>query len=100
MPKSNYSDRRDANEPEIVKELERLGFYVIRMARTCGFDLLAINSKGKYIIEVKNPDTYWKLTGKEYEVESNLRTMNIPYWVITSIEDIDDMIKYGKKRTV
>jgi hypothetical protein len=96
MPKSNYSDRRDANEPEIVKELERLGFYVIKMARTCGFDLLAIGENDTYIIEVKNPDTYWKLTDAELELQSELEKRNAHYRIVESLEDIEVFINHER----
>ena len=56
MTKAKYSDKRDKNEKEIVKEFERLGYHVIRMGRTAGFDLLVIGKGKVYIIEIKNPE--------------------------------------------
>ena len=59
---------RDANEPEIVAEFERLGFYVIRMPRDAGFDLLCLGEDNiKMLVEVKNPEYSAKLTEKEIE---------------------------------
>jgi Holliday junction resolvase len=98
MPKSSYSDKRDQNEPEIVKEFERLGFYVIRMARTAGFDLLVIGQGMTLIVEVKNPDggTY---TIKEIELRGICAIKNVNYYVIVSVSEVEDLLR-NAKRTV
>ena len=56
MPKSNYSDRRDGNEPRIVDEFVRLGFHVIRQPRTAGFDLLCFGFGKVFIVEVRDSE--------------------------------------------
>ena len=98
MSKSNYSDKRDQNEPEIVKEFERLGFYVIRQPRTAGFDLLVIGQGMTLIVEVKNPEggTY---TEKEMQLRGICAIKNVFYYVIVSVSEVEDLL-INAKRTV
>ena len=91
-PKSNYADKRDANEPEIVREFERLGYHVIRMPRTAGFDLLVIGSGQTLIVEVKNPEYSCTLTEKEIEIQQTCNRYGVNYHVISDIRQVGDII--------
>lgn len=81
MTKANYSDKRDKNEPEIVAEFERLGYHVIRMGRTAGFDLLVIGNGKSHIVEVKNPESC-KFTKAELILQQACISRGVDYNVV------------------
>jgi hypothetical protein len=97
MPKSNYSDRRDANEPEIVKEFERLGFYVIRQPRTGGFDLLLIGYGKAHIVEIKSPGSEKNFTSNEISTCRKCNDSEVKYNVISSVEGARDFAEDAKR---
>jgi len=88
---------RDTNEPEIVAEFERLGFYVIRMPRDAGFDLLVMGEGMKIIVEVKNPETSWMWTKAEDELAKILNRKKIDYWTIEYKEEIPEVLGYERR---
>lgn len=69
MALARYSNRRDANEPQIVYELEAIGALVIRMDEPC--DLLVKYEGRVYLLEVNNPNAanakYRKRTKKQLD---------------------------------
>ena len=59
MSKNRYSARADANQPEIVKQLRKMG-----MSVQCNMDDILIGWKGKnYWIEIKDPAKTLKKDG-------------------------------------
>ena len=81
MTKANYSDKRDKNEPEIVKEFEKLGYHVIRMGRTAGFDLLVIGKGKTYIVECKNPENI-HFTQAELNLQYECESRGVAYHIV------------------
>ena len=75
-------DRRDANEAEIIAELERQGWDVTRQDRWAGFDLLAVRGSRSRIIEVKNPRTRWKLTAREVAKQAAVESAGAEYEIV------------------
>ena len=55
MTLARYSNRRDANEPEVIEALEKCGFAVDRVSAKGIPDLLVSRRGNFYPIEVKMP---------------------------------------------
>jgi len=91
MTKSKYSDRRDKNELEIVKEFERLGYHVIRMGRTAGFDLLVIGKGKVFIIEVKNPEGF-HFTKAEEDLQLECESRGVAYHIVMFVNQIAEVV--------
>ena len=91
MTKSNYSDKRDKNEPEIVNEFERLGYHVIRMARTAGFDLLVIGKGKVYIVECKNPEGF-HFTKAEEDLQLECESRGVAYHIVMFVNQIAEVV--------
>ena len=98
--KMKHVGNRDRNEPEIVAEFECLGFYVIRMPRDAGFDLICIGKGYTYIVEVKNPEVDWKITNEELEFAKKIREYGSESYVVLDKQDVQDLISYGFSRWV
>ena len=86
--KMKHVGNRDRNEPEIVAEFERLGFYVIRQPRDAGFDLHCIGEGRSIIVEVKNPETSWSYTDSELKLMEICREMDVPYYTILYAREV------------
>jgi hypothetical protein len=59
------TNKRDANEAEIVAFWRQVGCIWIPMKPGQGFDGLLIDRSGMYIVEIKNPEVSWHLTDDE-----------------------------------
>ena len=91
--KMKHVGNRDRNEPEIVAEFERLGFYVIRMPRDAGFDLLCIGIGNILIVEVKKPSTILDLTDAELNLSDMCRLKGVDYWIVQSAEFVKHIVE-------
>ena len=93
MTKSNWSDKRDKNEAEIVAKFREFHALVIQMPRSAGYDL-QIHFGGFSLppVEVKNPATYWKLTEAEKKLKAECEKRGIRYIVITHPDEVVDVI--------
>jgi Holliday junction resolvase len=85
-------DKRDANEKEIARFLERVGCEVIRQDRHAGFDLLVIAPAGIYVCEVKNPARAWTLTDAEKEMQARIEQIGQKYNIIETVEDAAKLV--------
>lgn len=65
MAQKQYANKRDFNEPEIIKALEEFGASVIVLNK---FDLIAGYQGLTHLMEVKNPDTDWSLTSAQKKI--------------------------------
>lgn len=85
--------KTDANQPEIVKHLRKLGWYVLIISQLKNCCDLIISKNGRTIaIEVKDgskPPSQRKLTDGELKFQ---REWQGEYLVIESIEDIENKI--------
>ena len=87
------SDKRDANESELVDALRQIGCVVIPMDRHAGFDLIVVSPRtGVHIVEVKNPLRRWKLTANELETKARITHAGASYEIIETVEDVMRMV--------
>lgn len=83
-------NNRDANERAIIELLRGIGCVVWQMDRKDGFDLLVISAGDVEIVEIKNPDTKWKLTEAEEKRKAEVESVGGVYWIVT---DEDSALK-------
>jgi hypothetical protein len=90
MGKSNYADKRDANEKEIIDWLRERGCRVIQMPRGAGYDLQVFAPGGAILppVEVKNPRYNWNYETAEAELMVWCHDNNVPYETITSVDEM------------
>lgn len=98
MSKSNWYDKRDKNEAEMIAKFREYHALVIQMPRSAGYDL-QVHFGGFSLppIEVKNPETYWKFTEAEESMRAECEKCGIEYIVLTYVEKIPDIINKYKK---
>ena len=82
-----HAQKRDDNEAEILFVMWCLDYYVRQMDKTAGFDLLAVR-KLTHIVEVKNPNTYWKLTEQEKAMKGAIEEAGGKYHVIRNVNEV------------
>ena len=95
MSKNRYSARADANQPEIVKQLRKLG-----MSVQCNMDDILVGWQGKnYWIEIKDPektlnkDGSYKSTSLKDSQKKLLAEWKGQYHVCHSLEQILEVMK-------
>ena len=92
MGKSNWSDKRDANEKEIIDWLREQGCRVIQMPRGAGYDL-QVFAPGGYVfppIEVKNPRYRWEYEPAEMALLVWCHDNNLDYLTVQSVEGMQN----------
>ncbi|MCP4256754.1 MAG: hypothetical protein GY774_04405 [Planctomycetes bacterium] len=90
MKRQAYAKKRDANEPEIVEALEKIGASVERLDL---FDLL-VGYKGRtYMMEVKNPLGKNKLTESQIELMKTWK--GSPLHIVRDAETAIDILTRG-----
>ncbi len=83
MPGNKRWDaRRDANEPEIVRTYEALGYLVCRDLRV---DLLVIGQGDIFLVEVKTPTG--KLKGQQIKFIADCQARGVVVPVARTIEE-------------
>lgn len=97
MPKSGWSDKRDKNEAEIIEKFREYHALVIQMPRSAGYDL-QVHFGGFSLppVEVKNPETYWKLTDAEMQLQEECAKRGIEYIIILHPAEVVDIINRYK----
>ena len=100
MSKNRYSARADANQPEIVKQLRKLG-----MSVQCGMDDILVGWQGKnYWIEIKDPektlkkDGSYKSTALKDSQKKLLAEWKGQYSVCHSLERILEVMEWKSKQ--
>lgn len=98
MPKSSWSDKRDANEAEIIEKLREYHALVIQMPRSAGYDL-QVHFGGFSLppIEVKNPNTKWKFTENEAALMAECKRRGIEFIVIQHPAEVVEVINRYKR---
>jgi len=96
MTRPHYGARTDANQPEIVRGLRALGFFVLDVSSLAhvGFDLLVLGMHRRWLlpmllaVEVKMPGG--KLTEREAEVKAEFGRYGerAPWVKAESVEDV------------
>jgi hypothetical protein len=92
MTRPSRSNRRDANEKELLEFWRAAGCYWIPMQPGQGFDGLLIAQNGVHIIEVKNPAKKWKLTEEEKELQDKLMSLLVVYNIVQNMQDAERVI--------
>jgi len=94
MPRRR-ADRIDSNQPDIVKDLRKMGYSV-----ETGYDDILVGANGKtHWIEVKHPDTRSKKTGLIRQSEKKASQIRLEaefkgsYAIVTSLDEILELIK-------
>lgn len=86
MTINRFNARRDANEPEIITEFERLGAQVIRIDEPCD---LIVGYKGHcYLVEVKTEKG--KLTATQEKFTKEWRH---GFHIVRSTKDVQEFIE-------
>ena len=78
MRLQKYDARRDANEPEIVKALQKMGVFVTRMAKPV--DLLCIHRSRVVLAEVKMEKGVLKPAQKDFIRDAGLHGYEVKVW--------------------
>jgi hypothetical protein len=92
----NATNRRDANEREIVDLWRAAGCLWIQQPRESGFDgILLCPRTGLHVVEIKRCDIHWKLTPHEREVCQEVERRGQAYSIITNLEQAQDLIGVG-----
>lgn len=65
MKRRSYAKKRDANEPEIVEALKRVGCEVEHKDE---YDLHVYFRGREFKLEVKNPEAEWRITSKQRRI--------------------------------
>jgi hypothetical protein len=84
--------RADANQPEIVKELEKMGCSVLHLHMVGkGCPDLAVALRGRtYLVEIKNGERYWEMS----PAQDKFRLMwNAPVILIDSVESATNWVQ-------
>ena len=96
-----YAQRRDANEPEIIRAYRDVGAYVQQMDKDDGFDLLVCFRGQAHIVEVKNPRKQQTreglikmLTENELEVMRAVEATGVRYNIVTNEAEAKAVIKW------
>ena len=82
--------RRDSNEKSILAFFEGIGAAWIR--HDIGCDGFLLYAGQLYIIEIKTPATRSHLTRAERFLRLKATLCNVPYYVITSVEEAAEML--------
>lgn len=80
-----WAAKRDANEPEIVKALERAGWLVMKVSDKGAPDLLCAKKGRLVLVEVKGPKG--KLTPAQEEAHAYLAAAGVTVHVVTTPEE-------------
>lgn len=87
MSINRWSARRDENEPQIVRDLERVGAKVRRMGRPC--DLLVKFGGRVYLLEVSNPDA----VGAKYRKRDKAQLEFLDQWQVPIVHTSDEALR-------
>jgi len=89
MPRRR-SDKIDSNQPQIVKDLRRMGYSV-----ETGYDDILVGANGyTYWFEIKAPETRSKVTGLILECKKKASQIRLEaefkgsYTIVTCLDDI------------
>jgi hypothetical protein len=84
--------RADANQPEIVKELEKMGCSVLHLHTVGkGCPDLAVAFRGMtYLVEIKNGKRYWEMSPAQDKFRSE---WNAPVILIDSVESASNWVR-------
>ena len=83
----------DINQKEIVSALRKAGAIVKHVHQLKKlFDILVYYNGQTYSVEIKQ-DKKKKLTTGEIECKTDLESVGVKYWIITSIDEALEMIK-------
>ena len=80
--------RRDNNEKDLCTLIVVLGGVYIPMHESAGFDLVVIFTNGTHVVEVKNPESKWKLTEAEKDTKEAVELAGGIYHIVQTDDDI------------
>ena len=84
----------DNNQPEIVAALRKVGAIVKHVHQLKNlFDILVYYNGKTFSVEIKT-DHKKKLTQGELECKIDIESVGVKYWIITSIDEALEMIRY------
>jgi len=88
-----YNSKVDANQKTIVAALRMCGAVVKHVHSIKRlFDIIVFFDGKVYCVEIKT-DSKKKLTPGEIECKTDLESVGVKYWIITSIDEALEMIK-------
>jgi hypothetical protein len=87
------SDKRDANEKEIVEFWRGVGAVWIPMSRTAGFDGVLVYRGVTYTVEIKNPACRWSFTRAEAKRKAEIENAGGEYWLVCDLQDAQKLIE-------
>ena len=88
-----YNSKVDANQKTIVAALRMCGAVVKHVHSIKNlFDILVYYNGQTYNVEIKT-DRKKKLTPGELECKTDLESVGVKYWIITSIDEALEMIQ-------
>jgi len=79
------TNKRDSNEKEIVEFWRACGCIWIPMVPGQGFDGLLIHHGCVSVVEIKNPETSWKLTPDELELSQRIEAQGGKYHIVEGL---------------
>jgi hypothetical protein len=81
------TDKRDANEAELVEVWRMAGSLWIPMSRDAGFDGVLVDCGRVMIVEVKNPARKWQLSDAEKRRKAMVEEAGGVYHIVQTIDD-------------
>lgn len=82
MKRRSFAKRRDANEPDIVSALEKIGATILRLDE---FDLLVGYQGANHMLEVKNREGKNRITESQAELMETWR--GSPLQIIRTVDE-------------
>jgi hypothetical protein len=86
----------DENQPKIVQALRRIGCTVLITSQLKNaFDILVGFQGRLFIMEIKDgdkPPSARKLSEGEQKCKADFERVNVPYYVVNSVEDAVDVV--------
>ena len=93
MTRPSRANRRDLNEAAIVSFWRCVGCYWIPFVPGQGADGLLFALNGVHLVEIKNPETSWKLTPEELALKSSVERMGHKYNVIQTLDEAQGLVE-------
>jgi hypothetical protein len=85
-------NKRDDNEPEILRRMQELGCAWRACSRHEGHDGWVLYGEMWYCVEIKNPKKRWELTPAEKKMQIWVRLNGGKYYILQFPEDVDKML--------
>jgi hypothetical protein len=88
MAQKQYANKRDANESQIIEDLNAFGASVIQLDK---FDLIVGHQGQTHLMEIKNPNQDWSVTPAQRKIYNTW--LGSPMHLITTSEQAINILR-------